>query len=118
MHFIFQKGILHTMIGHDDYENEISYDQFREVYNEAHSKYRQVLGSSAATFGQDHFDKKGFVDAIKGLFGHQQDAIDTDLDPDLDSDPDLDPDPDPNPNPEQDPDPDDEGDLDGMNDEE
>ena len=56
-------------VGHDDSENEISYNQFREVYNEAHSKYRQTLGSSAATFGQDHFDKKGFVDAIKGLFG-------------------------------------------------
>lgn len=117
----YDEGHLNS-VGHDDYENEISYDQFREVYNEAHSKYRQVLGSSAATFGQDHFDKKGFVDAIKGLFGHQQDAIDTDLDPDLDSDPDPDPDPDfdpdQNPNPEPDPDPDDDGDLDGMDDDE
>lgn len=64
----YSEGYLNS-IGHDDNGNEISFKQFRDVYNKAHSKYRQVSGSSAAVFGQDHFDKQGFVDAIKGLFG-------------------------------------------------
>lgn len=86
----YEDGHLNS-VGHDDDGNEISYEHFSEI----HGKYRQALGGSAAPLGQDHFDKKGFVDALKGLFGHHPDIelglIEPDLEPKPEPDP-IDPD--------------------------
>lgn len=102
----YEDGHLNS-VGHDDDGNEISYEHFSEI----HGKYRQALGGSAAPLGQDHFDKKGFVDALKGLFGHH---------PDIESgliEPDPEPKPGPNPIDPDDPDPDDDM-IDSIDDDE
>ena len=83
----YEEGHLNS-VGHDEDGNEITYEHFSEM----HDKYRQVLGGSAVPLGQDHFNKKRFVDALKGLFGHHSDTEPDSIDPD-DSEPDsIDPD--------------------------
>lgn len=102
----YEDGHLNS-VGHDDDGNEISYEHFSEI----HGKYRQALGGSAAPLGQDHFDKKGFVDALKGLFGHH---------PDIESgliEPDPEPEPEPDPIDPDDPDSDDDM-IDSIDDDE
>lgn len=103
----YEDGHLNS-VGHDDDGNEISYEHFSEI----HGKYRQALGGSAEPLGQDHFDKKGFVDALKGLFGHHPDIESGLIEPD--------PEPKPGPNPiglPDDPDPDDDM-IDSIDDDE
>lgn len=50
-------------VGHDSGGNEISYDDYSTKFAECRQLF-QVQGS----FGQDHFDRKDFIDAFKNLF--------------------------------------------------
>lgn len=80
---------------------DVDYDDYAEAVETVH-KYKSVLGGPQ-TFGQDSFDSKEFLSALKGFLG---------IAPTPEPIPAPEPIPGPNPEPEQDPDPDSDPDLD------
>lgn len=53
------------VVGTDEHGLDVTYDKFHSEF----SQLKQSLGGIPGTLGQDHFDKKEFMNSLKSLFG-------------------------------------------------